>query len=59
MQKLKFKKKIKLLDPSKLEKYQLNNKSINLINVDYNPNYAFEKITSKSNTFIQPHSSRL
>ena len=26
MQKLKFKKKIKLLDPSKLEKYQLNNK---------------------------------
>ena len=53
MQKLKFKKKIKLLDPSKLEKYQLNNKSINLINVDYNPNYAFEKITSKSNTFIE------
>ena len=53
MQKLKFKKKIKLLDPLKLDKYRLNNKTINLINVDYNPAYAFEKISNKSNMFIE------
>jgi len=53
MQKLKFKKKIKLLDPSKLSKYRLNNKMINLINVDYNPTFAFEKISNKSNIFIE------
>ena len=53
MQKLKFKKKIKLLDPAKLNKYRLNNKMINLINVDYNPTFAFEKISNKSNIFIE------
>ena len=53
MKKLKFKKKIKLLDPSKLEKYKLNNETINLINVDYDPDHAFEKITNKSNIFIE------
>ena len=53
MRKLKFKKKIKLLDPSKLKEYKLNNKTINLINVDYDPDHAFEKITNKSNTFIE------
>ena len=53
MKKLKFKKKIKLLDPSNLKKYKLNNKTINLINVDYDPNHAFEKITNKSNMFIE------
>ena len=41
------KKKIKLLDPSKLKKYKLNNETINLINVDYDPDHAFEKITNK------------
>ena len=51
--KLKFKKKIKLLDPSKLKKYKLNNETINLINVDYDPDHAFEKITNKSNIFIE------
>ena len=53
MKKLKFKKKIKLLDPSKLKKYKLNNETINLINVDYDPDHAFEKITNKSNIFIE------
>jgi 4-hydroxythreonine-4-phosphate dehydrogenase len=53
MQKLKFKKKIKLLNPSKLNEYNLDNKSINLINVDYNPDHAFEKISNKSNIFIE------
>ena len=53
MKKLKFKKRIKLLDPSKLKKYKLNNETINLINVDYDPDHAFEKITNKSNIFIE------
>tara|TARA_B100001057_G_scaffold261481_1_gene261692 strand:+ start:6946 stop:7908 length:963 start_codon:yes stop_codon:yes gene_type:complete len=53
MRKLKFKKKIKLLEISKLDKYKLNNKSINLINVKYNPHKAFDKITKKSNLFIK------
>ena len=53
MKKLKFKKKIKLLDPLLLEKYKLDNKSINLINVEYNTNKAFEKISTKSNKFIE------
>ena len=53
MRKLKFKKKIKLLEISKLDKYKLNNKSINLINVEYNPHKAFDKITKKSNIFIK------
>ena len=53
MQKLKFKKKIKLLDPSRLKKYKLNNKTINLINVEYEQIHAFEKITNISNKFIE------
>ena len=53
MKKLRFKKKIKLLDPLKLNKYKLDNKTINLINVDYNPNKAFEKISNRSNMFIE------
>ena len=53
MIKLKFKKKIKLLDPLLLDKYKLDNKSINLINVEYNPNKAFEKISTKSTIFIE------
>ena len=53
MIKLKFKKKIKLLDPLFLDKYILDNKSINLINVEYNTSKAFEKISTKSNKFIE------
>ena len=53
MKKLKFKKKIKLLEEDKLQKYNLNNKSINLIDVEFNTNKAFEKITKKSNLFIK------
>ena len=53
MKKLKFKKKIKILDAKTLDKYKLDNKSINLINVKYNQNNAFEKISKKSNTFIE------
>ena len=53
MSKLKFKKKIKILQASKLNQYNLNNKSLNLLNVEYNPKTAFEKISKKSNKFIQ------
>ena len=53
MKKLKFKKKIKLMQPLKLNEYKLNNKSINLIDVEYNPNKAFEKISIKSKIFIE------
>ena len=53
MKKLKFKKKIKLLQISKLKSYKLDNKTINLIDVKYNPGKAFEKISKKSNIFIK------
>jgi len=52
MKKLRFKKKIKLLNPLTLDEYKLDNKSINLINVEYHPSKAFEKISIKSNKFI-------
>ena len=48
-----FKKKIRVLDYRKLDEYNINNKSINLINVDFAQNKAFEKISSKSNDFIK------
>ena len=53
MQKLEFKKKIKLLQISKLKSYKLDNKTINLIDVKYNPGKVFEKISKKSNIFIK------
>ena len=53
MKKLGFKYKIRLIDVSKLKFYKLDNKTINLIDVKYNPDKAFEKISSKSNIFIK------
>lgn len=53
IKKLRFKKKIKLLDPLDLKKKKIDNKTINLINVDYNQKKAFEKISTKSNIFIE------
>ena len=53
MKKLGFKNKIRLINASKLKLYKLENKTINLIDVEYNPNKAFEKISSKSNIFIK------
>ena len=52
MQKLKFKKKIRLLDFKKIEEYLLDNKSINLVNVNYNQKKAFDKISNRSNSYI-------
>ena len=53
MKKLNLKTNIKIIDPNNLVNYNLNNKCINLINVDYNPKKAFEKITIKSKKYIQ------
>ena len=52
MKKLGFKNKIRLLEKSKLKFYKLDNRNINLIDVEYNPKKAFEKISDKSNEFI-------
>ena len=53
MKKLGFNNKVRLLQPSKLKSYKLNNKTINLIDVKYNSDKAFEKISGKSNIFIK------
>ncbi len=53
MKKLNFKIKIKLLDYKNIEIKKLNNKAINLININYNQKNAFEKISKKSNKFIK------
>jgi len=52
MKKLKFHKKIKILDIKKIKHYSLNNKVINLIDVNYNQKKPFEKISNKSNNYI-------
>ena len=53
MNKFNFKKKIIILDYNKLSDYKLDNKSINLININYSATKAFKKISSKSNTYIE------
>ncbi len=53
MKKLKFKKKIKLLDPKNFDLQKLDNKTINLINVDFDQKKPFEKISKKSKNFIE------
>ena len=53
MKQLGYKIKIKILEPTKLKFYKLDNNTINLIDVNYNPKKAFEKISIKSNTFIK------
>ena len=53
MKKLKFKYKIKLINPNNLSKVKLDNKSINLININYNQKKTFQKISDVSNKFIK------
>jgi len=52
MKKLNFSFKINEIDKELKSFSKLNNKKINLINVDYKFNKCFEKITSKSNKYI-------
>ena len=53
MRKLKFRKKIKFLKDTNLENNNLDNKSINLIDIDYKHYKNIEKISNKSNLFIR------
>ena len=53
MKKLNFKNNINLIEYKNLKKNIINNKSINLINVEYNQKKVFEKISNKSNSFIK------
>ncbi len=53
MKKLNFKMKIKLINFNNLKKQRLDNKSINLININFNQKNAFEKISNKTNKFIE------
>ena len=53
MRKLNFRKKINLLKTKNLQNEKINNKSINLINVEYNQKKAFEKLSKKSNSYIK------
>jgi 4-hydroxythreonine-4-phosphate dehydrogenase len=53
MKKLRFKMDIKIINPSSLNKIKLNNKTINIIDVNYNKNINFQKISSKSNDYIK------
>ena len=53
MKKFKFKRKVKLIKLSKLNQYELNNEYINLIDVNYRFSYKFEKISNKSNKYIE------
>ncbi len=53
MKKLKFNRSVKILDINKLKDYNLTNKKINLINVDYKTNRAFDNISNKSNMYIK------
>ncbi|MDC1053249.1 4-hydroxythreonine-4-phosphate dehydrogenase PdxA [Candidatus Pelagibacter sp.] len=52
MKKLKFKMNIKIINPSTLNKIKLNNKMINVIDVNYNKDLTFQKISNKSNQYI-------
>ena len=53
MKKLGVNRKIRLINFSTLKNYRLNNKKINLINVNFNQKKPFDIISSKSNNYIK------
>jgi 4-hydroxythreonine-4-phosphate dehydrogenase len=53
MKKLKFKIGIKIINPSLLNKIKLNNKIINIIDINYDADLKFQKISNKSNKYIK------
>ena len=53
MNKLNFKKKVKVIDFLHLDKKHLNNNSINLIDIKYNQQLAFKKISKSSKIYIE------
>ena len=52
MKELNYKIKIKLFDKKNFKNTKLDNKSINLINIDYSTNVAFKKISVRSKKYI-------
>ena len=52
MKELNFKFKLNLIDKNNLHLNKINNKSINIINVDFKFKKTFDKISDKSNLFI-------
>ena len=53
MEKMNFKKKIKIIDKNQLKNTKLNNNFLNVVNIDYDNSLKFEKISNKSNKFIK------
>ena len=53
MKSLNMVRKIRVINTSNLKKTKLNNKVINLINVNFNQEKPFDLITSKSNNYIK------
>ena len=53
MEELNFKFKINIITKDEIKLKQLNNKKINVINVDFNFKKTFSKITDKSNSYIR------
>ena len=53
MKRLNVQKKIRLINFFDLKKYHLDNKKINLININFNQKKPFDKISSKSNIYIE------
>ena len=52
MKKLRFKMDIKRINPSLLNEIKLDNKTINIIDINYNQKINFQKISNKSNDYI-------
>ena len=53
MKRLRFDHKINVIDKDNIDYKNLNNKKINLIDVDFNFKKTFDKITDKSNKYIE------
>ena len=58
MKKLKFNFKINIINENKLNLTKPSNKEINLIDINYNSNKIFEKISSKTNEYIRKSFSK-
>ena len=53
MKKMNYKKKVKVIEKNELKNLKLNNNYLNVININYENSFKFEKISSKSNKFIK------
>ncbi len=53
MRKLNVNKKIRLIDFLEIEKYNFDNRKINLIDVNFGQKKPFKRISNKSNTYIE------